>query len=182
LGRQEEALRDINAAISIDPLNPHLAENLGQILYTMGDLDRAEPAYRKGLEIAPLSDGNHFYLSIISLLKGQRDLAQREARAEVAENARDAAMSMDYFARGQLVESDAALARLTSSSADRWPFGIAQTYAFRRDREHTFEWLDKSFELRDPDCLLNVRGDPLLNFVRDDPQYKAFLKKMNLPQ
>jgi TolB-like protein len=182
LGKQEEALRYINAAISIDPLNPHLAENLGQILYTMGDLDRAEPAYRKGLEIEPLSDGNHFYLSIILQLKGQRELAQREARAEVAENARDAGMSMDFFARGQIADSDAALARLKLSSADRWPFGIAQAYAFRRDQERTFEWLDKSYDLRDPDCLLNVRGDPLLHFLRGDPRYKALLKKMNLPQ
>jgi TolB-like protein len=182
LGKEEEALRYVNAAISIDPLNPHLAENLGQILYTMGDLDRAEPAYRKGLEIAPLSDGNHFYLSIILQLRGQRELAQREARAEVAENARDAGMSMDYFARGQNADSDAALARLKLSSADRWPFGIAQTYAFRRDRDHTFEWLDKSYELRDPDCLVNVRGDPLLNFLRGDPRYKALLTKMNLPE
>ena len=148
----------------------------------MGEPDRAEPVYRKGLEIAPLSDGNHCYLSIILQLKGQRDLAQQEARAEVAENARDAGMSMDFFARGQIADSDAALARLKLSSADRWPFGIAQTYAFRHDREHTFEWLEKSYYLRDPDCLLNVRGDPLLNFLRDDPRYKAFLKKMNLPE
>jgi TolB-like protein/Tfp pilus assembly protein PilF len=182
LGKQEEALRYINAAISIDPLNPHLAENLGQILYAMGDLDRAEPAYRKGLEIEPLSDGNHFYLSIILQLKGQREQAQREARAEVAENARDAGMSMDFFARGQIADSDAALARLKSSSAERWPFGIAQTYAFRRDQERTFEWLDRSYDLRDPDCLLNVRGDPLLNFLRGDPRYKALLKKMKLPE
>jgi TolB-like protein/Tfp pilus assembly protein PilF len=182
LGKQEEALRYINAAISIDPLNPHLPEHLGQILYTTGDLDRAEPALRKGLQIAPISDGNHFYLSIILRLKGQQELAQREARAEVAENARDAGMSMDFFARGQMADSDAALARLKLSSADRWPFGIAQTYAFRHDRDHTMEWLDKSYDLRDPDCLLNVRGDPLLSFLRGDLRYKAFLKKMNLPE
>jgi TolB-like protein/Flp pilus assembly protein TadD len=181
-GKPEEALRYINAAISIDPLNPHLAENLGQILYTMGDLDRAEPAYRKGLEIAPLSDGNHLYLSIILQLRGQLDLAKSEARAEVAENARDAGMSMDFFARGQIADSDAALARLKLSSADRWPFGIAQTYAFRHDIEHTFEWMEKSYALRDPDCFINVRGDPLLNFLRGDPRYKVFLKKMNLPE
>jgi adenylate cyclase len=182
LGKQEEALRYINAAISIDPLNPHLAENLGQILYAMGDLDRAEPAFRKGLEIAPLSDGNHLYLSIILQLKGQQGAAQHEARAEVAENARDAGMSMDFFARGQIADSDAALARLKLSSSDRWPFGIAQAYAFRHDREHTFEWLEKSYVLRDPDCLMNLRGDPLLSYLRGDIRYKAFLKKMNLPE
>ena len=46
----------------------------------------------------------------------------------------------------------------------------------------TFEWLDKSYDLRDPDCLVNVRGDPLLSFLRGDPRYKAFLKRMNLPE
>jgi adenylate cyclase len=181
-GRQEEAMRRINAAISIDPLNPHLAENLGQMLYTMGDLDRADPALRKGLEIAPFSDGNHYTLAVILLLQGQRDAARREARAEFAENARDAGMSMDFFAREEKADSDAALARLIGSSGDRWPAGIAETYGFRRDRAHTLEWLEKAYELRDPDLLINVRGDPLWTFLHDDPKYKALLKKMNLPE
>jgi adenylate cyclase len=181
-GRQEEAMRRINAAISIDPLNPHLAENLGQMLYTMGDLDRADPALRKGLEIAPFSDGNHYTLAIILLLQGQRDAARREARAEFAENARDAGMSMDFFAREEKADSDAALARLIGSSGNRWPAGIAETYGFRRDRAHTLEWLEKAYELRDPDLLINVRGDPLWTFLHDDLKYKALLKKMNLPE
>jgi hypothetical protein len=115
-------------------------------------------------------------------LKSEMDAARREVRAEVAENARDSGMSMDFFARGQHADSNVALERLKKSSSDRWPFGIAQAYAFRHDRVHTFEWLQKSFELRDPDFLTNVRGDPLFNFLRDDSRYKAFLKNMNLPE
>lgn len=180
-GRQEEALRRINASISVDPLNPYSRESLGQILFCMGDLDRAEPALRKSLEITPLFDGSHYYLGMIMLLRGQGEAARREVRAEVAENARDSGMSMDFYARGQKSESDAALARLKLSSSDRWPFGITQAYAFRHDVDRTFEWLEKSYQMRDPDLMINLRGDPLLAPFRGDPRYSALLRKMNLP-
>jgi TolB-like protein/Flp pilus assembly protein TadD len=180
-GRQEEALRRINASISVDPLNPYSRESLGQILFCMGDLDRAEPALRKSLEITPLFDGSHYYLGMIMLLRGQAEAARREVRAEVAENARDSGMSMDFYARGQRSESDAALARLKLSSSDRWPFGITQAYAFRHDVDRTFEWLEKSYQMRDPDLMINLRGDPLLAPLRADPRYSALLRKMNLP-
>jgi adenylate cyclase len=180
-GRQEEALRRINASISVDPLNPYSRESLGQILFCMGDLDRAEPALRKSLEITPLFDGSRYYLGMIMLLRGQPEAARREVRAEVAENARDSGMSMDFYARGQKAESDAALARLKLSSSDRWPFGITQAYAFRHDVDRTFEWLEKSYEMRDPDLMINLRGDPLLASLRGDPRYSALLRKMNLP-
>ena len=179
-GRQEEALRRINASISVDPLNPYARESLGQMLFCMGDLDRAEPALRKSIEITPLFDGSRYYLGMIMLLRGQSEAARHEVLSEVAENARDSGMSMEFYARGLKTDSDAALARLKLSSSGRWPFGIAQAYAFRRDVEGTFEWLEKSYDLRDPDLLINVRGDPLLGFLRGDPRYQTLLRKMNL--
>ena len=119
---------------------------------------------------------------MIMLLRGQGEAARREVRAEVAENARDSGMSMDFYAcGGQKSESDGALARLKLSSSDRWPFGITQAYAFRHDVDRTFEWLEKSYQMRDPDLMINLRGDPLLAPFRGDPRYSALLRKMNLP-
>lgn len=170
----------MNASISIDPLNPYARESLGQMPFCMEDLERAELSFRKILEITPLFDGVHYYLGMIKLLRGQTEAVLREMNAEVAENARDSGSSMELYARGQQAESDAALARLKISSSGRWPFGITQAYAFRHDIGHTLEWLEKAYDMRDPDLLINVRGDPLLAPVRNDPRYKAILRKMNL--
>jgi TolB-like protein len=180
--REDEALRRINAAISVDPFDPYAQMTLGQMLYSIGDLDGAEVPFRRSLEISPLFDGSHFYLGMIQLLRGDRAAAHAEIPAEVAENARNAGLTMDFFAHGRKAESDAALARLILSSSNRWPFGIAQAYAFRHEWDQTFQWLDRSFELRDPDLALNVRGDPLLVAVQTDRRYKKLLQRLNMLQ
>jgi serine/threonine-protein kinase len=54
-------------------------------------------------------------------------------------------------------------------------------YAFRGEKDRAFEWLDRAFDLRDEDLYV-IKGDPLLKNLEGDPRYKAFLRKMNLPE
>jgi len=54
-------------------------------------------------------------------------------------------------------------------------------YAFRGDKDRAFEWLDRAYEMRDDD-LYFIKDDPLIKSLENDPRYKAFLKKMNLPE
>jgi hypothetical protein len=42
------------------------------------------------------------------------------------------------------------------------------------------QWLDRAYEEKD-DGLIEILGEPLLKNLADDPRYKAFLRKMNLP-
>ena len=57
---------------------------------------------------------------------------------------------------------------------------IAAVYAWRGERDAAFEWLQRSYELRDTG-LLSVRVDPLLRELHSDPRYTALLVKMGLP-
>jgi len=54
-------------------------------------------------------------------------------------------------------------------------------YAFRRENDRALEWLNRAYEARDED-LYFIKGDPLLKNLEGDPRYKAFLRKMNLPE
>jgi serine/threonine-protein kinase len=54
-------------------------------------------------------------------------------------------------------------------------------YAFRGEKERAFEWLERAYEARDED-LFFIKGDPLLKNLEGDPRFKAFLRKMNLPE
>jgi hypothetical protein len=62
-----------------------------------------------------------------------------------------------------------------------WPSEIARVYAFRGEKDRVFEWLSKAYEMRDED-LYFIKGDPLLKNIESDARFKAFLRKMNLPE
>jgi hypothetical protein len=86
---------------------------------------------------------------------------------------------MVYFATGRRAESDTQLAEVIRQNATDWPQGIASVYAFRGEKDHAFEWLDRAYEVHDH--LYIIKGDPLMKNLRGDPRFKAFLRKLNLP-
>ena len=51
----------------------------------------------------------------------------------------------------------------------------------RDDADKTFEWLDRAWSYRDP-AVHNLPYDPFIGRFKGDPRYRAFLKKMNLPE
>ncbi len=42
-------------------------------------------------------------------------------------------------------------------------------------------WLERAYAQKDP-YLAQIKGEWLLKNLEADPRYKAFLKKMNLPE
>jgi hypothetical protein len=87
---------------------------------------------------------------------------------------------MVLFAAGRKTESDAQLAEAIRQNETDWPEGIASVYAFRGENDRAFEWLGRAYEARDH--LYLIKGNLLFKNLERDPRYKAFLRKMNLPE
>jgi hypothetical protein len=49
------------------------------------------------------------------------------------------------------------------------------------DTQDSFEWLERAYQQRDGG-LGDVKVDPALDSLNGDPRFKAFLKKMKLPE
>ena len=179
-GRYEEALRLIDASISVDPLNPRARRRKGFILYLSGDEHGAEREFRSSLEIFPTFDWDHATLAWILVARGQLQAALKEIQAEPAPGGRDQGLSIVYHALGRNAESDVALGRLIKEFPN-WPTGVAMVYAYRDEADRAFEWLDRAYTIRDPDLTLWFRS-PFFAPLRYDPRYKALLRKMNLPE
>jgi hypothetical protein len=62
-----------------------------------------------------------------------------------------------------------------------YPFSVAEVYAYRGEADTALQWLDRAYAQRDPSLYL-IKGDPLLKNLESDPRFKAFLRKMNLPE
>lgn len=54
-------------------------------------------------------------------------------------------------------------------------------HAFRGEVDEAFKWLDRAYAQKDVDLIL-IKGDPDFARIVGDPRYKAFLRKLNLPE
>jgi hypothetical protein len=78
-------------------------------------------------------------------------------------------------------ESQRALDELSAKHAEDAAYQNAEVYALRGENDTAFEWLERAYRQRDGGLTL-ITYDPLLDSVRSDARYKAFLKKMKLPE
>jgi TolB-like protein/Flp pilus assembly protein TadD len=180
LGRWDDALTLTNAALARDPLNPTGYENLSQIQLRRGRLADAEEAQRRALAIRPTGIGDHYLLGLVLLARGKREVALAEMLKESDDQMRLGGSAMAYFTLGRKVDSDAALAQMIKSPTHR-PFFISSVYAFRGQMEEALKWLDTS-AMQGESALLLLKSQPMFDKLEGDPRYKAFLKKMNLPE
>jgi TolB-like protein len=176
----QESARLIAAALTLDPLNGTWHEVLGQMRYRAGRLAEAEAELHKALEISPTYAEAHFFLGQILLAKGEPDAALAAMQQEVPESGRDTGLAIAYQALGRRAESDRALARQTMEHASDAAYEIAQAHAYRAELDQAFAWLNQAFIQKDVE-LYWIKGDPLLKNIEGDARYKAFLRKMNLP-
>jgi TolB-like protein/predicted Zn-dependent protease len=182
LGRWDDALREINAALVLDPLDPESFEVLAHIRLRRGNLPEAEAAMRRGLDIRPTYAWAHYILGLILLARGEREAALREMQQETPDDGgQQAGLAIVYYALGRQAESDAALARMLKEHADMSAYIIAEAYAFRGQSGEAIHWLERAYAQKDANMLL-LKCEMPQRSLAADPHFKAFLRKMKLPE
>jgi TolB-like protein/DNA-binding winged helix-turn-helix (wHTH) protein len=181
MGRSNDALKQLDAALAQDPLNPSRYQVLTLIQSSRGRLEEAEAAAHRALELIPMGPLGHAFLGNVLLLRSHPDAALTEFSKEAVEAARVGGIAMAHFAQGRRADSDAALAQMTNRPTDH-PFFIARVYAFRGEPNEAVKWLDVAYAQKDSGMLPLIKGDAMFKKIEGNPRYKAFLKKMNLPE
>ena len=181
LGQLDETARLTAEALALDPLNAGWHQVLGYVRYRTGRLGEAEAEMRKTLQISPTYVTGHYSLGLVLLEEGKLAQALAESQLESADGSRDAALSMVYYAMRRQSESDAATARLVKEGADNAAFQIGAVYAYRGELDKALAWLDRAYSQKDVE-LYWVKRTPTLKNLDSDPRYKAFLRKMKLPE
>jgi TolB-like protein/Tfp pilus assembly protein PilF len=180
-GRWDDAIDLANKAIERDPLRPMIYHNLGLALLAANRDTEAEAAFRKALDLDPDGVIRHSFLGRALLLRGKTDAALREMQQETEEIWRLCGLPLVFHALGRRDESDAALAALKDKYAENWAYQIAEAHAFRGEADLAFEWLERAYNQRDGG-LPEIKGDRLMRGIVGDPRYKAFLRKLKLPE
>ena len=181
MGRWDETLKLVNASLELDPLNANSYAVLAFTQEILGRPTEAETAMRRALTINPTFFDGHMFLGALLLANGKPDAALPEMLKENNDGARLVGAVAVYFALGHKADSDAALSTLLKSQAEQHPFIVAEAYASRDESDEALRWLDRAYLQKDGG-LVNIESDLALRRLRGDPRYKAFLKKMNLPE
>ncbi|UHQ18554.1 tetratricopeptide repeat protein [Lysobacter sp. KIS68-7] len=178
-GRWNEAIDLANKAIERDPLRPNSWNNLGLTLLAVNRDTEAETAFRKAMDIDPDGAARHQSLAQALLLQGKTEAALQEVQLEKNDIWRLYGLALTN-ARGRRSESDAALKALEAQYAGEAAYQIASAHAYRGDADLAFAWLDRAYDQRDPGAT-EIKGDRFMRGIIGDPRYKAFLRKLKLP-
>jgi serine/threonine-protein kinase len=181
LGRSQDAIASLQKAAALDPLSADIPAFLSAVYLGTGQIALAEAAASHALELSPENGRAARFLGFALLL----DHRIPEARAAFhrSSNAFFASMGdvMVEHSLGHAAESQRALDNtLAQPYVLQGSYQIAQIYAWRGEPDRAFEWLDRAVEQHDAG-LSYLKYDPLLRGLRDDPRYKALLRKVNLP-
>jgi len=180
-GESDTTLALLKKAIDLDPVNSACYTSIGVYYMETDKLPEAETAYRKALDLLPTGPGFHGNLAQLLLLRGEAAAALAEFQRDSDENLQRQGAAMAYFALGRRAEANAALSEMKRMDATTNASGIAEALAYRRESDQAFAWLDRAYQQRDT-YLEQIKFDPFLKSLHGDPRWKAFLRKMKLPE
>jgi serine/threonine-protein kinase len=180
LGQFEEAEKLARQAIERDPLAYQARQSLGRLLFVQGKLDDAEAAARKASELQPTAAGCRRWQVFVAIERGDGEAALREAELEPNERYQRFELALAHYARGDHPAADAALTLLIARDRNVMAYQIAEVYAWRREKDKAFEWLQVSLDNHDTGSL-SLLIDPLMEGLRHDARYTGLLTKIGLP-
>ena len=168
-------------AVALDPVNPSVRVDYGFSLCAARRFPEAEAEFRRVITLNPAALWGHAGLSVNFTVQGRYDEAAAAAEAvnENNEWSRLFTLALAQWGQRKAAESEANLARLSKTYGDVAAYQIAEAYAFRRDNDHAFEWLERAYRQRDSG-LSWLRPDPLLGDLRKDPRWDPLLRKLGL--
>jgi len=181
MGRWSDALGFIDSAIATDPLEGSIYRMRGYSYLRLGRYSEAESAFRRALEISPTTVWGHYFLAMALLTEGNAEAALAEMQKESDRDGRNGGLVVVYQALHRPRDAEEAFTRLKGEGAGRWPFGLSFASAVLGQTDQAFAWLGKAYAGRDP-SLWAIKGHPYFRSLEHDPRYKAFLRKMNLPE
>ena len=183
LGHNEPALVGAQRVVSLDPQNPGAHFRQGLVLYHALRYNEALEAFRHAQALQPEStEFNRFFIEVL-FRSGQVEQARQlleTPTTPVDQSDRHHLLAMVYHGLGRQVDADHELALYKKITGDARPYRMAEIYAQWGDTPTALQWLLRAKQLPDINFLL-IKVDPLLDPIRNEPQFKALVARLKFP-
>jgi TolB-like protein/tetratricopeptide (TPR) repeat protein len=184
--RFDDAHDQIKKAVELDPMSPLINVNHGDFHFLRKEFDKAIGPYTKAIELGysgahgslgdvygmmkRFDDMKHEYDLYVKLNKDSIPLARLYAEGGAARY-----QDNKQAFRSYLLQLEHHLNEVAGPSAT----GIGLDYFFLGENDKGFEWLEKSYSMKEPG-LMFIAVDRDLDGVRTDPRYLDLLKRLGL--
>jgi TolB-like protein/lipoprotein NlpI len=179
-GRFRQAIAAAQTATEIEPLDVSSWLMLGLSHTALGESEAGHRALSRALLLSPQSTLANLYLAATELVTGRTAQALETNKRQQNEPWRWSILAMIEHTLGHPSESQRVLDQLIAKYAPRIPYQIAVTCAWRGELDSAFGWLEQAYRQRDAALSLLII-EPALSGVRDEPRFKALLRRMNFP-
>jgi Tfp pilus assembly protein PilF len=186
IGHFEEANREMQQALALDPGSRIIATDWGAILYWER---RYDEAYRQLCKvIATDSEFSEAYLWRGRVLLQQGNYRDAVVDLETAHRINQGSQTISptlayaYGFSGDRTKANAQLRSLLAESRRRYvsPWAIGYVYLGLGDKPHALDWFEKAVREHSTN-MLAARVAPEADPLRGEPRYKALLSAMKLP-
>ncbi len=174
----DKAVPAIEAAQSLDPLNPTVFKYLGLVRFAQGDGQRAVAAGRRALDINPKRASIHGDIGNALLMMGQLDAAAAEFAAEPMVDLAATGQAIIALKRGDQATAQRSLDRLVAEMGDNSSYQQAQILAQWGKSAQALDALDRALAAHDAG-LVYVYVDPFLAPIRQEGRYRALLTRLH---
>ncbi|MBW1769265.1 MAG: hypothetical protein JRJ65_19740, partial [Deltaproteobacteria bacterium] len=187
LERHQEALAHVLKARELDPLNPWIGAEVGEILWYANEYDQAIEEVKKILEVYPNYTRGHSVLNIAYMMNGMDDEFFETDKKQVLYTGLTPEEKTVYDS----IYAQNGLPALYIWIADKWEemakttyvppkrLAVQNTLAGRIDR--AFEWLEKAYEVHSSHMMF-VQVDHCFDALRSDPRFDDLLRRVGFPE
>jgi tetratricopeptide (TPR) repeat protein len=183
MGRPEEAMRQIERAVKLDPYNVMVITFYAIDLYMARRYDEAVVQALKARELQPGSPIPISTLVFVYAAKGM----EKETLAVVREYTKiydiadlDAALDRG-FKQGGFQGAMKTLAEKLVTPANQGlvlPTDVLIYFLIAGDKKNSLEWVERGYEIHDP-SMPYLRW-PIYDLIRSEPRFQALLRRMGL--
>jgi DNA-binding winged helix-turn-helix (wHTH) protein/TolB-like protein/Flp pilus assembly protein TadD len=185
LGRNENALEEVDHALRLDPISIYAGTLKGHCLYQARRYAQSIDILQRTLELNP-----NYWIGQITVGKNYERVGRYEEALEAFRKAREFSGSSSeplsligytYAVSGQRAEAERTLRELKAIAAQRYvpPYYLAVLYLGLGNSTEAFKWLETAYEDRDVHMVF-LGVDPKWDSLRTHPAFIRLVKRMNL--
>jgi TolB-like protein/tetratricopeptide (TPR) repeat protein len=180
IGHFDAGLAAARRAVVLDPLARQSHTVLGRALYAARRYEQAIAVYAEVISLEP--DFKVTYGDRGFAFYGLGDLQSARASCETKPDywVGQQCLSVIYDKLGRHADAEAVLSKMKTAMGDAAAYQYATIYAQWGNRAKALEWLETALRLRDPG-LVDLKTDPLLDPLREEPRFKAIERELKFP-
>lgn len=180
MGHFEDGLAATRRSVQLDPLAREAHTAVARALYVARRYQEAVAAFAEVISLAPGFKDTYGERGLAYYALGDLQSASASCRTTPDYWASQQCLAVIYDKLGRHADAETELAKFRAFGGDSGAYQYATIYAQWGNLPKALEWLDTALRLRDPG-LLELKTDPLLDPLREEPRFQAMERELKFP-